>query len=425
MSVLSVSRDIATEGSHQHEQFNGTVRIGVVASMKRGLEQFIFRELTHLERLGAEIELFPTKHGEGLYAPKDSWRVCTWSVLSILFAQPLALLRQPGRYLQCLFRAIQYRAVVELFFAAYFSDRMQKVDVIYSTFGDRKLFVGYFAKLLTGKPLMCTIHAYEIYQNPNPKLFPIALAACDQLLTISDYNRNRISKEFNYAKHAIEVVKCSIDLSDYRPAEKFRILIVGFFVQRKGHRYLFEAVKKLADRNIEVWVVGGDGAEDDAVDVRAIAQEYDLESQVAFFGKQSGTALRAMYHACDVFCLPCHFDNYGVGEGFPVVIIEAMACGKPVISTKHVAIPDILEQIVVDEKDADQLAEAISAVQGSAALREEMGIANRKLAEQHFDASNVEATARIVKRLMGQDESPTPLPSRVNEQHATSIGGGR
>jgi glycosyltransferase involved in cell wall biosynthesis len=106
-----------------------------------------------------------------------------------------------------------------------------------------------------------------------------------------------------------------------------------------------------------------------------------------------------MYHACDVFCLPCHFDDVGVGEGFPSVIIEAMACGKPVISTRHVGIPEFLEKIVVEEKNVEQLAEAIRRVQASEQLRQELGKRNRELAEKYFSPNNVQKTATIVRRL--------------------------
>ena len=82
-----------------------------------------------------------------------------------------------------------------------------------------------------------------------------------------------------------------------------------------------------------------------------------MQSQVAFFGKLSGTALRAVYHAADVFCLPSRHDSDGCAEGFPTVLIEAMACGKPVVTTRHVEIPRIVEQILVDENDVDGLAE--------------------------------------------------------------------
>ena len=94
--------------------------------------------------------------------------------------------------------------------------------------------------------------------------------------------------------------------------------------------------------DVEVWVVGGVGNADISVDVHAIVNRLGLDSQVAFFGKIRGPALKAVYHACDVFCLPSRFDQYGEAEGFPTVIIEAMACGKPVITTRHAEIPRIV-----------------------------------------------------------------------------------
>jgi len=368
--------------------------------MKRGLEHFIYRDVTHLEQTGVKISIYPTKYGHGLYAPRDSWKVVRWSLLGILFNQPFVFFKSPRKYVRTLAIALRHRAIVDFLLAAYFSLSMRDLDAIHATFGDRKLFVGYFAKLLVDKPLLCTIHAYELYQNPNPNLFRVAISACDQLITISDFNRKKLNQLFGYPEDKIEIISLSIDLDDYQPSDrKFVVLIVGFFVKRKGHEVLFQALQKLNDPKIEIWVVGGEGAEEDSVDVKGLAKQYQIESQVAFLGKLSGTALRAMYNACDVFCLPCHFDDIGVGEGFPSVIIEAMACGKPIISTRHVGIPEFLERIVVDEKNVDQLAQAIREVQRSEELRIELGKRNRELAVQFFSPSNVQKTVSIVKHL--------------------------
>jgi glycosyltransferase involved in cell wall biosynthesis len=137
---------------------------------------------------------------------------------------------------------------------------------------------------------------------------------------------------------------------------------------------------------------------------------------VAFFGKIGGNALKAVYRACDVFCLPCRTDSQGLAEGFPTVIAEAMAFGKPVISTRHVEIPRILDEIVVDENDVHGLAEAIWQVYRSEPLRRRLGEKNRRIAEQTFSTRNARKTAGILRKLAEQYQASGGIHHELDDK---------
>ncbi|MCE9556644.1 MAG: glycosyltransferase family 4 protein [Planctomycetes bacterium] len=401
------------------------MRIAAIASMKRGLEQFIYRELEHIERAGADISLFPTKSRPGLYNPRPSWRVHRWSPLRAMLWQPWCFLCHPWTYVSLLVHALKLRALIDFVIAWDYCRTMSDADVIYATFGDHKLFIGYFCKRILNKPLAVEIHAYELYDNPNPALFAVALANCDQIITVTEHNRDLLESKFDVPPDRVEVVRCGVDLTSYRPGNKFIILIVAFFVERKGHEILLKAVQKLANPDLEVWVVGDRGAEKDSVDVRGLAARLGIEQQVAFFGKLSGTALRSVFHACDVFCLPCRFDSSGVAEGFPVAIIEAMAVGKPVITTRHVEIPRVVPEILVDENDIDGLADAIQQVYQSEALRTRLGQQNRQIAEKVFSVRNARRTKELLHRLVStveqSDPTTTPTASEIAAEQPSPV----
>lgn len=372
------------------------MNIGVFASMKKGLEQFIYREILYLSSGETTITLCPTKHRPGLYNPPENWNVCRWNTWSVVALQPLLAARLGRRYWSALFLALRFGAISDFFLAAYFCQFIQDVDVLYATFGDRKLFVAYFCKLLVDKPLAVTLHAYELYANPNPRLFRHCLSDCDQVITVSEHNRELLEREYGIPTGQIEIVRYSLDLNEYRPKSRYVVLIVGFFVERKGHEVLFQAIKQLGRDDIEVWVVGGPGAENDVVDVPTLATELGVEESVAFFGTLRGPALKAVYRACDVFCLPCRTQVNGVSEGFPNVLIEAMALGKPIITSRHVEIPRIVKEILVDENDVSGLAAAIEAALSSEAWRKQLGARSRELAELHFSNSNALKTKAIL-----------------------------
>ncbi len=233
------------------------MHIGVILSMKNGLEHFVYRELSELANQGATISLFPCKHRRGLYNPRPEWRFHSWRIWQVLLCQPLLFLAMPIHYLAVLWEAVRRRAIVDFLLAAHFAPYMRSVDVIYATFGDRKLFIGYFAKRLLGKPLSVTIHSSEMYFNPNVELFKVALAASDQIVSVTEHNRQQLADRYGVDRSRVEVVRLSVDLEHYKPASKFVILIVAFFGETKGHEVLFEAVKELSYNDVEVWVVGG------------------------------------------------------------------------------------------------------------------------------------------------------------------------
>lgn len=395
-------------------------RVCVIASMKKGLEPFIHREVQHLVRLGYEVTLLPTKQGPGLYEAEPGWRVLRHDPLRVLVGNVATFLTRPRRYLATLAEAVRFRALVDFALAGAFANAVRDCSVLYATFGDHKLFVGHFLKRLNGTPLAVAIHAYELYDNPNTRLFHHALRNCDRISTVTEYNRELLASQTGIDPQRIEVTRIAVDTERYRPRDTFAILIVAFFNPGKGHAHLFEAVKRLDDPNVEVWVVGGEGPTK-PVDVRRLAEELGISDQVAFFGPLKGPALEALFRRCDVFCLPSHTSPTGVKEGFPTAIAEAMAFGKAVASTRHVEIPRVLPELLVDEGDVEALTEALRALRDDPARRRAMGEENRRLAERLFTLRNVETTARALAALAerggtgaerGEAERGDPGPER-------------
>ncbi len=246
---------------------------------------------------------------------------------------------------------------------------------------------------------MVILHAYELYKNPNPKLFVHALNSCDQIVTVTEYNKEFLVDHFQINPSDIEVVRCSVDVNDYKPGTKFVVLIVSQYDERKGHEILLKAIKSLNIEDIELWVVGGKHDRPNEVDVPKLVKELGLETKVALFGPLSGTALKALYRSCDVFCLPSRTSSIGIAEGFPVVLMEAMAFGKPVITTRHVEIPRIVPEILVAENDVDGLADAIRKLYQSRASLKPLGERNRLIAEKLFSLSNAEYSAVLLNKL--------------------------
>lgn len=375
------------------------MNIALITSMKYGLTQFIFRDIEALVNKGNNVRLYTLHNVPGLYNPLPEWELYELSKQKILVELLKFIVRKPILFLQLLWTAIRTKSFINLAMAIAFADEIAGNDIIFSYFGDHKFLVGYYCKRITGIPLTVTVRAYELHENPNVQLFKEALQYCDRIITITEFNKSLLVDKYGAPEEKVDIVRQIVDLDAYKLQEKIKILIVGFFAEKKGHEILFKALKKLNRDDLELWVVGDITATVHAVDCRQLVKELGLESQVAFFGAQRDTALKALYNESDVFCLPSRKDRMGDHEGFPNVIAEAMAFGKPIISTFHAGIPEALDQaVLVEENNVDQLADALERVCDSPELRKKLGQDNRQRVETMFSPSNNDQLEAILKR---------------------------
>ncbi|MCA9734464.1 MAG: glycosyltransferase family 4 protein [Deferribacteres bacterium] len=374
------------------------MKIAMIVSMKYGPTKFLHRDVEALLDKNNLIKIFTLLQNKGLYNPTERWRVIPVSRTRVIFSQIPVFLKKRAVYLKLLREAFQLNAVKNFLIAVSFYKQIKDDEIIYAYFGDHKLFTGYFCKMLTGVPLVVSIRAYELYRNPNNAMFVKALAQCDRIVTITNHNKKRLMEHFGAQEDKIEIVRQIIELDKFKPIPKIKILIVGFFAEKKGHEVLFKAIKILQRDDIELWVVGDINRSIVQIDGRKLAEQIGIADRVAFFGEQSGNALRALYRECDIFCLPSRPDRYGDHEGFPNVIAEAMASGKPVVSTFHAGIPEAVDDFLVEENNAHQLAKALETACNSAKLRQEIGEKNRRRAETLFSAQNNDALQEILKK---------------------------
>lgn len=139
-------------------------------------------------------------------------------------------------------------------------------------------------------------------------------------------------------------------------ADRITFLLMGLLVERKGGRYLIEAVRQLVacgSRGFRV-LIGGDGPA--RKPWQSLVAQYGLQSHIQFLGALDDEELRRQMQHCDVFVLPSLHENFGV------VLGEAMACGKPVLATRcgggeFVVTPET--GVLVPPANAEALADAM------------------------------------------------------------------
>ena len=164
-----------------------------------------------------------------------------------------------------------------------------------------------------------------------------------------------------------------------------RVLFVGRLVEYKGVEYLIRAMERVVGATA---LIVGEGPL--RSELEALTASSSARDRVRFLGHLSDEDVIAHLHACDVFVLP----SVTRAETFGVVQLEAMACGKPIVSTDlPTGVPWVNRHaetgLVVPPADEDALAAALTQLTSDAALRQRMGEAARLRVRDHFTADRM------------------------------------
>jgi glycosyltransferase involved in cell wall biosynthesis len=400
--MLAVGLVMGKRSAENDMMKNGHKRnVAYIVSMQHGMDAWTFRELSALDDV-INFHVFPLRYGKGPYMPKPEWYCHRFNKRRVLLQQLWWLVRQPIRYVPMLIEALRTRSIIDFLLGCEFARAMKKkqVEMIHCVYGDHKFFIGYYCKKLLGIPLSTALYGYDLRNNPNWTMFRRAIHAADALVVNCDFNRQLLVQAVgDDVLNKVSVIRHYADIQPYQLRDKVKILMVGGFSSRKGHDVLFKAINTLgqAAENIEVWVAGYPGA----VDVERLAQDCGVADKVVVFGSVADQGLKFLFQHCDIFCLPSKPDANGVSEGLPVALIEAMAYGKPVISTRLSGIPELVEEILVEPDDITGLAEAIEQLATNPELRRNQGKRNQEIAQARYSKQNVFALRDRVFEAMG------------------------
>lgn len=256
-----------------------------------------------------------------------------------------------------------------------------------------------------GVPLVTTLHGYDVMLPQRRMLASGRLSWTryalrrrhlmrngNLFLPVSEALRNAALAQ-GFPAERTRTHYLGVDLDRFRPGgerEPGLILHVGRLVEKKGTAVLLAALAQLSEARL---VIIGDGPERKRLERRAAR----LGDRARFLGALDASAIAGWMQRASLLAAPSVTARDGDAEGLPTVIVEAAACGLPVVATRHSGIPEAVVDgetgFLVPESDPAALAERIALLLGSADLRGRMGLAARRLAEEKFDLRR--QTARL------------------------------
>lgn len=374
-------------------------------------ETFVLYEMLAVEQLGCRVELFPLlREAEPISHPEARRlveRAHYEPFLSgaIVRSQLHFALRRPRAYFAALGRLMRGTLGSRNYFfgglaifpkVVHMARCMEALGVqhVHCHFASHPAAAGFVIHRLTGIPFTFTAHGTDLHRDQH--MLRAKVADARRVVTISDYNRRLILRECG-ARYSdkVVVVRCGVDPCVFRPDDRepasrraFSMLCVGRFEEVKGHRYLLEACRLLADEGIEFRCrFVGDGPT--RHDVQRVASSLGLGGSVVMEGRRTRAEVVERLLAADVLVAPSVPTKTGSREGIPVVLMEAMSTALPVVASDLSGIPELVRHeqngLLVPPGDPTALAAALRRLSQDRALRIRLGRAARQTILREYD----------------------------------------
>ena len=267
----------------------------------------------------------------------------------------------------------------------------KKISVIHAQ-GFNAAFMGTVFKGVFKKKLIVSTHAiYEIDKNSNTaKRIVRVLNKADKVLCLSKGSYNELIS-FGLSEKKLDIFKYWIDLEVFKPYKNnefrdelgiknvFTVLFVGRLIDKKGIRVLCEVAKEIPDMN---FVFIGTGPDEDY-----LKEQEKKNRNIKFVGFVRNDLLYKYYNSSDVFCIPSQYE-----EGFGRVVMEAVACGLPVVGSNKGGIPEALDSSVsiLIEPTVENLKREIEELYRNKDRYFKLKNNCRSYAERNFSEKNIE-----------------------------------
>ncbi|NJO71915.1 MAG: glycosyltransferase family 4 protein, partial [Oscillatoriales cyanobacterium RM1_1_9] len=216
------------------------------------------------------------------------------------------------------------------------------VDRLHVHFGTNSTTVAMLCRVLGGPPYSFTVHGPEEFDKPQGIALSEKIDHASFVVAISSYGKSQLFRWCPYTQWSkIQIIRCGLDELfldySYTPIpDAPRLVCVGRLSEQKGHLLLLEAVSQLALTGLQFKLVFvGDGQLRPQIEAR-IAQS-GLENYIEITGWATSREVRQHILDAQILVLP------SFAEGLPVVLMEALALSRPVISTYVAGIPELVE----------------------------------------------------------------------------------